>query len=353
VTDNAHKSTVAKDATPELSEAELAQRRRSFMKFVGFMVFVLGATTIYLLISIVLSGRGGIGDGRHVETYGFDVSNLNVDRATLVASGLRKDGRLTLTDPPIADKSEIDEKDEKPFSRLVISKERIIGVEIGGEARAYPIRFIQWHEVINDTLGGVPIAVTYSPLTDSAVVFDRRVGEETLEFGFSGLLSNSNLVMYDRRDDEAQESLWSQLRFRAIAGPLAGQELTVLPARFETWGAWRERHGDSGLLKGVPQLKNEYKRYPFREYYQKQEINYPVAPDVPEDSAIEPWVTIMAWREGESWRHAPLGEERAAEAPGDAPRVTALWWAWYAMHGEAESDESPDAQTQETEPPVE
>ena len=89
--------------------------------------------------------------------------------------------------------------------------DRVIGVRFGGEARAYPLRVLNWHEAVNDTVGAKAIAVTYCPLCDSSLVFDRDVGGEVREFGISGKLWNSNVLLYDRQKDSRQESLWSQL----------------------------------------------------------------------------------------------------------------------------------------------
>ena len=107
----------------------------------------------------------------------------------------------------------------------------------GGIARAYPLRLLNWHEVINDTLGGQPVAITYSPLCDSSVGFRRMVADKVQEFGVSGLLLNSNLIMYNRQSGAADESLWSQLQCRAIAGPAAAsqQTLEVLPIAVVSW----------------------------------------------------------------------------------------------------------------------
>ena len=114
--------------------------------------------------------------------------------------------------------------------RFLVPGDLVIGLSLHGEARAYPLEILALHEVCNDTLGGEPILVTYQPLCDSAVVFERRVDGHTREFGVSGLLYNSNLLMYDRHPEQPQdESLWSQLQFRALAGPAAAQHATLRP----------------------------------------------------------------------------------------------------------------------------
>jgi hypothetical protein len=120
----------------------------------------------------------------------------------------------------------------------------VVGVEIDGDARAYPIMILNHHEIVNDVVGGVPVAVTFCPLCNTALVYDRRVGDMVLTFGVSGLLYKSNLVMYD----EKTESLWVQITSEAIQGPLHGTKLTLISSTVVEWGTWREKYPQSLLL---------------------------------------------------------------------------------------------------------
>jgi hypothetical protein len=120
----------------------------------------------------------------------------------------------------------------------------VIGVQMGGETKAYPLRVLALHEVVNDEVGGEPVAVTYCPLCRSGLVFDRRVGGETLTFGVSGKLLNANLVLYDRQT----ETYWSQLNGSAVVGPQVPRRLTILPSTITTWGEWRASHPDTRVL---------------------------------------------------------------------------------------------------------
>jgi hypothetical protein len=123
------------------------------------------------------------------------------------------------------------------------AEEPVLAVTVAGHARAYPIRIMLWHEIANDVLGGRAIAVTYCPLCNSGVVFDRRVGGRTLRFGTSGLLRRSDLVMWDT----ATESWWQQYNGLALVGRLAGERLRMLPAEMLSWGEFKRRypHGDA------------------------------------------------------------------------------------------------------------
>lgn len=116
-------------------------------------------------------------------------------------------------------------------------REPVIALSIAGDSRAYPLRVLTWHEIVNDTVGNVPVAVTYCPLCNAAIVFDRRVGDLLLDFGTTGKLHRSDLVMYDRQT----ESWWQQFSGEAIAGELAGATLTMLPARLESWAEFKRR----------------------------------------------------------------------------------------------------------------
>lgn len=120
----------------------------------------------------------------------------------------------------------------------------VIGVEIDGQARAYPLRILNVHEIVNDRIAGRPVAVTYCPLCRSGLVFSRRVGNETLTFGVSGKLIDANLVMYDRQT----RTYWSQVRGEAIVGPLVPTDLEIVPSTITTWEEWRRGHPETRVL---------------------------------------------------------------------------------------------------------
>lgn len=122
--------------------------------------------------------------------------------------------------------------------------ETVIGVELDGRARAYPVRLLSLHEIVNDTIAGHPIAVTWCPLCFSAIVFDREVDGRELTFGVSGYLLKNNLVMYDHQTN----TLWSQVLSQSIRGPLRRAWLEPLPSILTTWGAWKELHPDTEVL---------------------------------------------------------------------------------------------------------
>ncbi|MEO3413958.1 DUF3179 domain-containing protein [Roseovarius sp. CAU 1744] len=140
--------------------------------------------------------------------------------------------------------------------------EPVMTVEIGkATPRAYPIRYLTYHEIINDIVGGIPIAVTFCPLCNSGITFDRRTAKGTLSFGVSGKLRHSDMVMYDRET----ESWWQQATGEAIVGDLTGARLRMLPGWMESWGQFRARNPD-GLVMAQPGFSRHYGRNPYAGY---------------------------------------------------------------------------------------
>lgn len=156
--------------------------------------------------------------------------------AEIISGGVPPDGIPSIDDPRFI--AVADNLDVLPGS------EPVIAVEVNGEARAYPIRVLIWHEIVNDTLAGVPIAVTYCPLCNSAIAFVRRVRGVETTFGTSGALYASSLVMYDR----ATESLWTHFDGKAVIGLLTGDQLEAIPAPLMAWSTFVETYPDGRIL---------------------------------------------------------------------------------------------------------
>lgn len=282
-------------------------------------------------------GQRAVGDGRTLASYGFDLTHLSVPPELLVPAGpdLPKDGLPALLMPPYVAAASLKPNERLAGVRDLNPSDRVIGVEFNGVARAYPLWVMNWHEIMNDEVGGYPIAVTYSPLCDSVVVFDRRVQDEMLIFGVSGLLFNSNLVMYDRRAPGAgaSESLWSQLQFRAIAGPAATRNatLTILPAALCGWEAWRAAHPDTSVVTPLPARKRLYRRDAYSHYFGIDTLFYPVAPLPPPGRALK--TAMVARRVGSRWSILDRSSARGEPAL-PAEQVYAFWFAWHALQGE-------------------
>ncbi len=171
----------------------------------------------------------------------------------ILSGGPPKDGIPALSDPQFVRAGQV---------KGIGAREPVITVEIdGAEPRAYPLRYLTWHEIVNDTVGGGPIAVTFCPLCNSALTFDRRVAGRTLTLGVSGKLRNSDMVMYDRET----QSWWQQALGQAIVGELTGTELTLVPSWMEGWDQFRARH-PKGLVMAEPAYNRSYGRNPYKGY---------------------------------------------------------------------------------------
>ncbi|HSJ28728.1 MAG TPA: DUF3179 domain-containing protein, partial [Acidimicrobiia bacterium] len=138
----------------------------------------------------------------------------------------------------------------------------VIAVEINGDARAYPVDILIWHEIVNDTVGGVPVSITYCPLCNSAISYRRTINGEETTFGTSGRLYASALVMYDR----ATESLWTHFDGVAVAGVLAGTRLEPVASPLLAWGEFVEAHPDGLVLSRETGFQRDYGRNPYIGY---------------------------------------------------------------------------------------
>ena len=138
----------------------------------------------------------------------------------------------------------------------------VINLRVGGSARAYPLAILMWHEIVNDTLGGVPVVVTFCPLCNTALVFERTFGGTTHDFGTTGNLRYSDLVMYDRQT----ESWWQQATGEAIVGELTGTRLTFLPAQIVSLASFEAGHPDGDVLSRDTGFQRDYGRNPYSGY---------------------------------------------------------------------------------------
>ena len=169
------------------------------------------------------------------------------------SGGPPPDGIPSIDDPVFVPAADVD---------FLAENEAVLALTVNGESRAYPVQIIMWHEIVNDTVGGVPVAVTYCPLCNSALVYDRDVGDLVLEFGTSGLLLNSSLVMYDRQT----ETLWSHFTGAGIVGELTGVELETQPVATVAWSTWRDAHPDGLVLSRDTGFDRSYGRNPYPGY---------------------------------------------------------------------------------------
>jgi len=328
---------VTQDKTQPAADPPRPKGKRSFLIVVSCFAAIFVIAIIVQLSYVRSLSQRIVGDGQTVASYKFDLSNFTGDRELLIASGLPKNGQPAMVDPPVLTDEQLAEINENQFKRAVVGNDMVVGVEIGGEARAYPIRFMNWHEIVNDTLGGRAIAVTFNPVCRSAVVFDRNQAgdDEPAVFGYSGLLYNHNLVMFDRRAEAGSsegESLWSQLKFEAIAGPRVGQRLTLLPCRLMRFSQWQQMHPETTVINGLDRFKKRYKRTPYQDIFRTGEPQFPVEPSPPEDGVLIPGDLIAAFPVDDGWAVLPQPFLNESMLPDTGPVIYGRWFAWYAMH---------------------
>ncbi len=284
-------------------------------------VLVSVALGARILIPALKSGRGTpVGDKKNIDTYGFDLTNLEVDRARLVAGNMVKDAILPLTEPATLTPAGVLQRNEAQRGKYLVPSDWVLGLSLNGESRAYPLRVLNWHEIVNDRLGGLPVAVTFNPLSFTAVAFLRRLGEREPPFGVSGLLYNSTMVMYDRREDGGGESLWLPLTGRAVAGPAAGTGLVTLPASLVTWSNWVARHPETTVIDGLPKFRKHYGMDPYGSYYQRGLLRFPVAPAVPENGPAA-MTRTMAYRTADRLVCIPLEDDESPALPQELAGV--------------------------------
>ncbi len=233
-----------------------------------------------------------------------DFSKTSIDLTEIMSGGPPKDGIPSIDDPSFTAVGEATE---------MAPREPVIGLVVNGVARAYPLYVLTWHEIVNDSIGGVPVAVTYCPLCNAAIVFDRRVGGEVLEFGTTGKLRRSDLVMYDR----TTESWWQQFLGEAIVGELTGTRLEMLPARLESWERFAARHPDGEVLVPSRPGMRSYGNNPYVGY-DSSARPFLYRGDYPE--GIEPMAYVVAVGD-EAWSLELLRQAKEIES-GD---LTLTW----------------------------
>ena len=207
-----------------------------------------------LALAAVASAAAASPDRWRGEWPDTDFSQTTIEAwGEIISGGPPKDGIPALDDPDFIAVGETSE---------LTDREPVITVEIEGETpRAYPIRYLTWHEIVNDVVGGIPVAVTFCPLCNSGITFDRRVDGQVLSFGVSGKLRHSDMIMYDRET----ESWWQQAIGEGVVGEMTGVELEQFPSWMEGWGQFKARNPD-GLVMARPGWQRPYGQNPYVRY---------------------------------------------------------------------------------------
>lgn len=240
----------------------------------------------------------------------------------------------------------------------ISSDARILGVYVNGIAKAYPISILNYHEIVNDFFGEKAIVVTYCPLCGSGIAFNAEVNGKTLSFGVSGLLYNSDVLLYDRQT----ESLWSQLKYEAVSGKLLGEKLKVLNTANTTWENWKENHPNTLILSENTGFIRDYSQNPYPDYNTSSAIYFPVNNN---DDRFHPKEMVIGIEINGKTKAYPFSELKQLKGTlledtfagqklkikynakaesaeilnerGDLlPAITNFWFAWYAFNPDTE-----------------
>jgi hypothetical protein len=354
-------------------------RRGLALREGGWVLIMTGAFLLGLIIwaiapAIIRKANAPPGDGQNIDSYGFDLSNLAVDRSLVAAALMHRDMLPRWDFPPTYAGRDILQVNAEQRGKYIVTTDRVIGIVIDGEARAYPISVMNVHEIINDRIGDTDIAVTYNWHCDSPRVYVRTLSDgATPTFGHSGLFYNSNTLLYDEPVATGAEntaatptaSLWCQFTGRCIAGPRLGQELSPVFCQYTNWATWLEEHPDTRVIQPDANLRRRYQSASPDAYFLAPELSFPASPLPPSggrtlkervvavttDSALPVVFSVdelLAPPEGESMQRTvgPVTIHVRPDAtthtayftwqPSDADvRIEhSLWFAWHAFHGE-------------------
>ncbi len=275
---------------------------------------------------------------------GFDLRDAMVPQDEILSGGPPRDGIPSIDQPEFIQPTEARMGDGK----------RILGVEVNGIAKAYPIHILNYHEIVNDQFGHLPVVITYCPLCGSGIAFNAEVDGKRKTFGVSGLLYNSDVLLYDRET----ESLWSQIIAEAITGEEMGKKLQIIPTSNTTWGEWRQKYPESLVLSSKTGFSRNYEMTPYQGYDDSKRLYFPVKE---KSQDFHPKEKVLGIKIGEVAKAYPFSvlektqnglvmdqvngvdvvitynkEAQSASirnSEGEAlGGITLFWFAWYAFH---------------------
>ncbi len=245
-------------------------------------------------------------------TTNFDISI--VDYSEILSGGVPRDGIPPIRNPRFISIAEAD--------ALYADSGPVMAVSLNGDARAYPLEILIWHEIVDDIVGGLPVAVTYCPLCNTAITFDRTIGGTVYDFGVSGLLRNSDLIMYDSQT----QSLWQQIGGVAIVGDMVGARLTVLPSTIVAWGDFKAQYPEGIVLSRETGYTRGYGRNPYVGYDDPDNVPFLFRGDIdPRLGAMERVVTLDLPDDAVAYPFALLAERRAVADVRDGRPIVVFW----------------------------
>jgi len=243
-----------------------------------------------------------------------DFSKHSVSYDEILSGGPTKDGIPAVDFPEFVSAEEADSWLEEV--------EPVIFVKVGDDARAYPIQILIWHEITNDTVGGLPLTITFCPLCNTAIVFEREVDGQVLDFGTTGRLRNSNLVMYDRQT----ESWWQQATGEAIVGDLLGTQLSLYPASIIAWGDFMAAFPDGMVLSRETGFSRQYGKNPYGGYDNINNSPFLFRGDTPGQlAAMERVLALELNGETVAYSYSILSDERVIHDQVGGEDVVVFW----------------------------
>jgi len=307
---------------------------------------------IYLLL-IVVSVPVLTTYVRSAQPYnGFDLDNSIVPANEIHHGGPPRDGIPAINKPRFLASAE---------AEFLQDQDYVLGLKLNSVTRAYPIKILNHHEIVNDTFGNQKILVTFCPLCGTGIAFEPEAKGKLLKFGVSGLLYNSDMLLYDLET----KSLWSQIQGKAISGPMRGALLRTLPITHTTWGDWRHRHPATQVLSTSTGYLRNYQRNPYGDYARNTDIYFPVGHL---SRRYHPKERVIGIEVNGKYRAYPFSELAKTSdhfiehfngknvsviydkvngsgqvTSGDRPvnQMTAYWFAWYAFHPDTSVFRSP------------
>jgi hypothetical protein len=284
---------------------------------------------------------------------GFDVGNASIPLSAIQSGGPPRDGIPALQQPQFI-------AADQPGAPQ--SQQRVLGLSINGDARAYPIAILNWHELVNDRVDNQPVLISYCPLCGTGMAFAAEAGGRELSFGVSGLLYNSDVLMFDRQTG----SLWSQILSSAVSGPLLGSRLRQLVLEHTSWQDWLSRHPDSRVLSPPDGYGRDYSRNPYADYANSPALMFAVDH---QDSRYAAKAWVLGVEIDGQYRAYPFEELARSDGPikdrfagrqltieydplnrsarlldadgKQLPALAAYWFAWSAFHPDSSVYQAP------------
>lgn len=326
----------------------------------ALLAFVILAIIVWAVAPAVLRlSNHSPGDGTTVASYEFDLSNTTLEDETFIAVMQHRDMSPVLLKPSILTAEELAAKNSNKRNQFLVSDDLVVGLDIGGETRTYPLHMLNVHEIVNDTLGGTPIVVYWNWPSGYVGVFERVVAGKEVNFGISGLSGNGVMLMYPTSDDVGGEQLFSPMLGKSVTGEPV--QLKPITHEVTSWKDWITRHPETTSLSPDGQYKKRYRKSDPRQYFLNDTIYFPVS-EMPADGADPKTHVVILEGAGKDTIYAIKDLVAIADENGNVtldvngeqvtftvaasplfaiarnnsgntiPTQRSLWFTWYANH---------------------